>query len=64
MIFLLAFAIYAALIAVVNWFNMLFIGNLYHVNPELLPALSYGDTFSLFLPLYIGGTIGLFKVFR
>lgn len=38
---------------------MLFIGNLHAVNPDLVPALGYGETFSLMLPLYALSLVSL-----
>lgn len=36
-----------------NGLIMLFVGNVHAANPDLLPALGYGDTFLLMLPLYL-----------
>lgn len=55
---LLGLLLVAALV-VSNGLIMLFIGNLHHVSPELIPALGFWDTLSLMLPLYVFSLIAL-----
>lgn len=61
LLFLAAVLVYAGLLTLVNSLIMAFIGNLHHAAPEIVPALSYGDTFSLMIPIYLLGIFGLIK---
>lgn len=54
----LVFLALIVLFLLINGLIMMFIGNISAVSPELIPALSYSETFSLMLPLYAMSLIG------
>lgn len=58
MIFLLLLLLLPVLLFVTTGLVMMFIGNVHHVVPELVPALGLEDTFLLMLPVYALGILG------